>query len=200
MQNNQTNQTVKPHEKIDFFNQILNKADLLLNESQISQIMDKLAQQISSEFQQKLPLVLVVMKGGYFVASELLRRLNFPLEVDYLEATRYGKNTSGACLNWLHKSATQIQARDIILVDDVFDEGITLAEINTYLQDAGANSVKSLVLIEKQVANRKIDFRPDYIGALLPNRFLFGCGMDLAGIWRNLPQIYAINDEDIDKF
>lgn len=200
MQNNQTNQTVKPYEKIDFFNQILNKADLLLNESQISQIMDKLAQQISSEFQQKLPLVLVVMKGGYFVASELLRRLNFPLEVDYLEATRYGKNTSGACLNWLHKSATQIQARDIILVDDVFDEGITLAEINTYLQDAGANSVKSLVLIEKQVANRKIDFRPDYIGALLPNRFLFGCGMDLAGIWRNLPQIYAINDEDIDKF
>lgn len=200
MQNNQTNQTVKPYEKIDFFNQILNKADLLLNESQISQIMDKLAQQISSEFQQKLPLVLVVMKGGYFVASELLRRLNFPLEVDYLEATRYGKNTSGACLNWLHKSATQIQARDIILVDDVFDEGITLAEINTYLQDAGANSVKSLVLVEKQVANRKIDFRPDYIGALLPNRFLFGCGMDLAGIWRNLPQIYAINDEDIDKF
>lgn len=200
MQNNQTNQTVKPYEKIDFFNQILNKADLLLNEPQISQIMDKLAQQISSEFQQKLPLVLVVMKGGYFVASELLRRLNFPLEVDYLEATRYGKNTSGACLNWLHKSATQIQARDIILVDDVFDEGITLAEINTYLQDAGANSVKSLVLVEKQVANRKIDFRPDYIGALLPNRFLFGCGMDLAGIWRNLPQIYAINDEDIDKF
>lgn len=200
MQNNQTNQTVKPYEKIDFFNQILNKADLLLNESQISQIMDKLAQQISSEFQQKLPLVLVVMKGGYFVASELLRRLNFPLEVDYLEATRYGKNTSGACLNWLHKSATQIQARDIILVDDVFDEGITLAEINTYLQDTGANSVKTLVLIEKQVANRKIDFRPDYIGALLPNRFLFGCGMDLAGIWRNLPQIYAINDEDIDKF
>lgn len=200
MQNNQTNQTVKPYEKIDFFNQILNKADLLLNEFQISQIMDKLAQQISSEFQQKLPLVLVVMKGGYFVASELLRRLNFPLEVDYLEATRYGKNTSGACLNWLHKSATQIQARDIILVDDVFDEGITLAEINAYLQDAGANSVKSLVLVEKQVANRKIDFRPDYIGALLPNRFLFGCGMDLAGIWRNLPQIYAINDEDIDKF
>lgn len=200
MQNNQTNQTVKPYEKIDFFNQILNKADLLLNESQISQIMDKLAQQISSEFQQKLPLVLVVMKGGYFVASELLRRLNFPLEVDYLEATRYGKNTSGACLNWLHKSATQIQARDIILVDDVFDEGITLSEIDSYLQDAGANSVKTLVLIEKQVANRKIDFRPDYIGALLPNRFLFGCGMDLAGIWRNLPKIYAINDEDIAKF
>lgn len=183
----------------DIFVKILANAELLLAKEQIEQIFDRLSVQIKKEYEQKTPLILAVMKGGYFTASELIKRLNFPLELDYLEATRYGKNTSGASLRWLHQPETQIESRDVILVDDVFDQGITLAEISTHLLNSGVKSLKSLVLIEKQLEDRNIDFYPDYVGAKLPNKFLFGCGMDIGGFWRNLPEIYATNADDIAK-
>lgn len=179
------------------FMKILANAELLLTEKQIEQVFDRLSVQIKEDFSEKTPLILAVMKGGYFAASELIKRLDFPLEFDYLEATRYGKNTSGASLRWLHQPETQIESRDIILVDDVFDQGVTLAEISTYLLKSGVKSLKSLVLIEKQLEDRSTDFYPNYVGAKLPNKFLFGCGMDIGGFWRNLPQVYATKEEDI---
>lgn len=177
-----------------FYLDILEKADLLLNSDQVQDILDLIAKKLKDEFSEKMPLFLVLMKGGYFFASELLKRLDFPLELDYLEASRYGKNTTGACLTWLHKPATSFENRHIILLDDVFDEGITLEAVYNYLQKQNIASIKTLVLIEKQVENRRTNFLPDLAGASLPNRFLFGCGMDISGYWRNLPQIYAMAD------
>lgn len=170
---------------------ILAEAELVCTPAQVEQALDRLAGQIRQRLAEANPLVLAVMGGAIIFAGRLLPRLDFPLECDYVHATRYGDGTEGGQLNWLVAPRTPVAGRTVLLLDDILDQGITLAAIKERLMAEGAKECVVAVLSEKDL-NRAKPLAPDFVGVHLPDRFVFGCGMDIRGAWRNLPAIYAV--------
>lgn len=176
---------------IDELNSILSEADCLVSEAQLNEALDKMALQITDDLADKQPIVICVMNGGLLPTGALLQRLQFPLELDYVHASRYGMNTSGSELNWTRYPQTDFKGRDVLIVDDIFDQGHTVEAIIKWFEDNGAQNVYSATVINK-LHDRKVDMRPDYIGLDIEDRFLFGYGMDYQGYFRNLQGIYAV--------
>ncbi len=133
------------------------------------------------------------MRGSVVFTGQLLPQLRFPLEFDYLDVTRYGDATRGGAISWKVDSATSVSGRTVLVVDDILDEGHTLKAIRDKLLSAGAQQVYSAVFAEKQTGRPK-PVAADFVGVKLPNRYVFGFGMDVNGAWRNLPAIYALED------
>lgn len=180
--------SITPQTAID----VLAKASLCLDRVQIQTALDHLAGQLKQKYQHKNPLFLCVMNGGLVFCAELLLRLDFPLQYDYLHATRYQGNTRGGELNWIAHATLPMKGRHIVVVDDINDEGITLAAILKYCREQGAESAHSVVMVEKQHDRQVI--AADYCGLKVPDAYVFGYGMDYKGYWRNLPEIYAANE------
>ena len=133
------------------------------------------------------------MNGGLIFTGQLLTRLLFPLEVDYVHATRYGHETNGAHLHWTVRPQLDLKDRTVLLLDDILDEGVTLAAIADYCRQQGAEKVLMAALVEK-LHLRKVTpgMRADFSGIEVGDRFLFGYGLDYKGYWRNAPGIYAV--------
>lgn len=170
------------------------EADCLATPQQVDVALDRMAAAITAELADSAPLVYSVMNGGLVVAGRLLARLNFPLEVGYLHASRYGMQLQGnSLLDWRVRPAQELKGRTILVIDDILDEGHTLKAICQYLGDEGAARVLTAVLVHKD-HQRKAEpgMRADFTGLDIPDRFLFGCGMDYKGYWRNAPGIYAL--------
>jgi hypoxanthine phosphoribosyltransferase len=125
----------------------------------------------------------------------LLLRLGFPLRLDYVHATRYRGTTRGGELEWIKRPRTSLRDEHVLIVDDIFDEGITLELIARHCRAQGARSVHSAVLVEKQRA-RQCDYRPDFVGLEVADRYVFGMGMDYKEYLRNVAGIYAVADQD----
>ena len=171
--------------------QILAEADVICTAEAVQVAIDRLAAEIGCALADNNPLVLTVMGGGVVFAGQLLPRLDFPLECDYLHVTRYGAATSGGGLTWVVEPRAAVEGRVILVLDDILDEGVTLAAIKARLLDQGAAKCLVAVLTEKELGRPK-PVVPDFVGLRLPNRYVFGCGMDVKGAWRNLPAIYAV--------
>lgn len=176
---------------IDELNSILDQADCLVSETQLNDALDKMAEQITKDLSDKQPIVICVMNGGLLPTGALLQRLQFPLELDYVHASRYGMETTGSTLNWTRYPQTDFKGRDVLIVDDIFDQGHTVEAIIKWFEENGARSVYSATVINK-LHDRKVEMRPDYIGLDIEDRFLFGYGMDYQGYFRNLQGIYAV--------
>jgi hypoxanthine phosphoribosyltransferase len=131
------------------------------------------------------------MGGAVVFAGQLLPQLVFPLEFDYLHVSRYGDDTRGGPLSWLVAPRTPVAGRVVLLLDDILDEGVTLAEITAWLRAQGASEVLSAVFADKHTGRAKA-IAADFVGLRLPDRYVFGFGMDIAGAWRNLPAVYAV--------
>lgn len=174
--------------------QVFDTADLLYSLVDIEQALERLATALTKQFASSNPIILCVMKGSVIVTGHLLPRLHFPLELDYIHASRYANRTVGAELDWHHKPEADLSGRTVILVEDIFDEGVTLHALREYCQQAGAESVSCVTLIDKLHQN-KIGTPPEFIGLTVPDRYVFGFGMDYKGYWRNAPGIYAVKDE-----
>ena len=172
---------------------ILETAEQLCSAVVVSEAIDRVAREITGALRDEHPLALLVMRGGVYFGGHLLARLRFPLELDYLEVTRYGSATSGGTLEWKARPGTPVQGRTVLIVDDILDEGKTLAAIRERLLGAGAARVLAAVLVDKDIGRVK-PAAAEFIGLTVPNRFVFGCGMDVAGAWRNLPEIYAVKE------
>lgn len=170
---------------------MLAEADLVCSAEAIQTTLDKLAEDITAELADTYPLVLTVMGGAVVFAGQLLPKLVFPMECDYLHATRYGDDIVGTQLRWIVEPRTPVSGRTVLVLDDILDEGHTLAEIKAKLLEMGAARCLLAVLTEKDIGKTK-PVVADYVGLRLPNRFVFGCGMDARGAWRNLPAIYAV--------
>ena len=170
---------------------IESKSDCLCDSTRINQALDILAKNISSDLKDKNLLVLCVMSGGIIPTGHLLTRLSFPLQLDYIHATRYQGETSGGQLDWIKEPNISLKGRNILIVDDIFDEGITLLEIDKYCKDNGASEVYSVVLVDK-IHSRKVDYKPNYVGLEIEDRYLFGFGMDYKNYLRNVNAIHAV--------
>lgn len=166
------------------------QADLLFSEQQVEQAFDRMAREISVKLAQTNPVIICVLTGGITPTAKLMYRLNFPLTNDIIHASRYQGETTGSEINWISLPYSSLNGRTILIVDDILDEGLTLKAISKYCTDQGATSVYSAVLVEKKLGREK-PYQADFIGLEAENRYLFGCGMDYKGYWRNLPGIYA---------
>lgn len=172
---------------------VMDQADLLYTPEQINQAMDTMAEGIARDLAGTNPVVFSVMNGALVLTGQLVTRLNFPLELSYLHATRYRGATTGSDLDWRAFPAQDVSGRNVLIVDDIYDEGGTLAAIVDHCLEAGAREVRIAVLVNKD-HDRKV--RPDmtihYEGLRCVDRYIFGFGMDYKGYWRNAPGIYAV--------
>ncbi|MFA7270657.1 MAG: hypoxanthine-guanine phosphoribosyltransferase [Sterolibacterium sp.] len=172
---------------------ILSEAEMICSAEEITRTVERLAGEITARLENTHPLVLTVMSGAVVFAGQLLPRLKFPLECDYLHVTRYNNLTSGGELTWLMAPRAAVAGRTLLVLDDILDEGITLAAIKARLLAQGAAACYTAVLSEKETGHRK-PIAADFTGVKLPNRYVFGCGMDVKGAWRNLPAVYALKE------
>jgi len=170
---------------------VLDNAELLFNTEDVEAAITSMALAITAELTNSNPLVVPVMNGGLVLGGKLIPQLNFPLQMDYIHATRYRGKTSGSELHWLKKPET-LTDRVVLLIDDILDEGITLAAIVEYCYAAGAKKVLTAVLAEKIIEQDKPIEHADFTGLHVPNRYVFGYGMDYHEYHRNLSGIYAV--------
>jgi hypoxanthine phosphoribosyltransferase len=172
---------------------VMADADLLITEAEVKSSITRIAKDITADLKESNPLMLCVMNGGMIFGGQLLTQLQFPLEIEYIHATRYGHETRGSALEWIVKPKTDLKGRMVLLLDDILDEGITLAAIADYCRQRGAAAVLMAVLVEK-LHLRKVTpgMRADYSALEVGDRFLFGYGLDYKGYWRNAAGIYAV--------
>lgn len=171
--------------------EVRNTAEMIYDEVSMASTYEHLAEQISESLADSRPLLLPVMLGGLYLCGQLMSRLDFPLEIDYLHATRYRDKLHGDDLRWPVDPSDKVAGRTLLLIDDILDQGITLNGIIERLKKTGALDIKSVVLCAKQ-CERPVDVDITFTGLNVPDRYVFGCGMDYKGYWRNLPQIYAV--------
>lgn len=182
---------------VDFehIKQVMSEADCLYNQQQIEAAMDVMAEEINAALRDSNPIVYSVMNGGLIIAGQLLTRLDFPMEVSYLHATRYRNKLSGGELFWKARAEHSLVGRTVLIVDDILDEGHTLAAIVEYCRDAGAAQVMTAVLLDKRHDRKAYaGMRADFTGLDVEDRYLFGYGLDYKGYWRNAAGIYAVKD------
>ncbi len=170
---------------------ILDEADLLCSAEKSALAVRRVAEEISVRLVDANPLVLAVMGGAVVFTGQLLPQLAFPLDFDYLHVSRYGDVTTGGELAWIVEPRTPVAGRIVLVVDDILDEGVTMAEIVKRLRQQGASEVLSAVFADKNLGRSK-PISADFVGVQLPNRYVFGYGMDVRGAWRNLPAVYAV--------
>lgn len=169
---------------------LLQQAELIHSAAAVTAALDRLGAEITRELGSARPLVLCMMNGAAVFAGRLLPRLSFPLEFDYLHVSRYHNRTEGDRIVWKVPPGTNLQGRTGLILDDILDEGVTLAEVREQCLKAGAKCVRIAVLARKETGRVK-PLEADFVGLSVPNRYVFGCGMDIHGWWRNLPDIYA---------
>lgn len=173
--------------------EILGGAEQIFSATVVSQTVERMAADITLKLSGEYPLVLCVMGGAVVFTGQLLPLLEFPLSFDYLHVSRYNNGIEGGEVNWKATPQENIQDRVVLVLDDVLDEGITLAAIRERIMSRGAAAFYSAVFAEKDIGRPK-PISPDFVGIMLPNRYVFGFGMDVQGAWRNLPAIYALKD------
>ena len=170
--------------------QIYREADCLHTQEQVEAAIVRMAGEITVRLKEANPLVLCVMTGAVIPMGQLLTHLAFPLQIDYVHATRYCGETCGGALNWLARPRMAVQDR-VVLVDDILDEGVTLKAILEDLGAQGAREVYSAVLVEKE-HDRKNGLKADFVGLTVEDRYVFGYGMDYKDYLRNAPGIFAV--------
>lgn len=179
--------------------QVREYSDVLVSEAEVQAALARMAAGIRDRVEGSDPVLLCVMNGGLFTTSELARRLPFPLQMDYLQVSRYREAVRGSTLSWLSRPRTAIAGRSVVVVDDILDRGETLAAVCAWCREEGAEVVLSAVLVEKMLSDPvAMAARPiaaDYVAIQCPDRYLYGCGMDYRGYWRNLPAIYGVRDD-----
>lgn len=174
---------------------ILARAEQLLDPDAVVKSVARVAGEITSRLGDEQPLLLAVMRGGVVFAGHLLPLLRFPLDFDYVDATRYGEATLGGELDWRVDVPKTVRDRTVLVLDDILDEGHTLVAIRRRVLDAGAGRVLIAVFADKQLPRSK-PVAADFVGVRVPDRYVFGFGMDVRGLWRNLPAVYALNRDD----
>lgn len=171
----------------------LERSERISSAEEVSAAIRRLAAEIEARLAKAYPLVLVVMGGAVVFAGQLLPLLRFPLDFDYIHASRYGPDTQGGGVAWRVEPPRAVSGRAVLVLDDILDGGQTMRAIRNRLLALGAASFHCAVLVEK-VLERPKPIAADFVGLKIPDRFVFGCGMDAKGFWRNLPEIRAIRE------
>lgn len=173
---------------------VLRQSECLITAAEINSAYDRLAAQLNLHYAGLNPIVMVVMNGGLIPAGQLLTKLTFFHRMEYLHATRYRANEGSQELVWKMRPNADLANEHVLLIDDIFDEGITLKAVVDELQAQQPKTLKTCVLLNK-IHDRKVpDFSIDFVGTDVIDRYIYGCGMDYHGYLRHLPGIYALKE------
>lgn len=173
---------------------VLEAAEPVCSAAAVSEAVKRVAAEIRATLAERNPLVLSVMGGAVVFTGQLLPLLDFPLDFDYLHVSRYRERTRGADLEWKVAPNSRVEGRVVLVIDDILDEGETLAAIRERVLELKAAAFYAAVFADKAIAKPK-PVRADFVGITVPDRYVFGFGMDVQGAWRNLPAIYALRRE-----
>jgi hypoxanthine phosphoribosyltransferase len=171
----------------------LENSEPIASADEVQAAVRRVAAQIEARLSSTYPLVLAVMGGAVVFAGQILPLLRFPLDFDYIHASRYGPSTHGTHIEWRVSPPGLAKGRSVLVLDDILDHGETMNAIRGRLLELGAREFYCAVLVEKSLQKKK-PIAADFVGLSIPDRFVFGCGMDAKGYWRNLPEIRAMKD------
>ena len=172
------------------------KLQILFNRQEIAATVSRLAAEISQDYHDKYPLLIGILKGSFMFMADLLRHLDFPLEVDFIGLASYGvgRQTSGK-VKVLKGLQSPVKGREVLVIEDIIDTGLTTAFCLDYLRQKKPASLKLCALTDKP-SRRQVPVTIDYLGFTVSNKFLVGYGLDLNQKFRNLPDICFIEDGD----
>lgn len=177
-------------------NEVFEKSTRLFTTEEIETALDQMALQINQKLADKNPVLLCVMIGGLVPMGNLLPRLDFPLEVDYVHATRYQGAISGGELHWKARPSVDLKGRTVLIVDDILDAGVTLAAIIAEIKLMGAAEVYVAVLVDKHHQRASTGLKQaDFVGLEVDDHYIFGYGMDYNEYLRNAPGIFVVAPE-----
>ncbi|MGM9666009.1 MAG: hypoxanthine phosphoribosyltransferase [Eubacteriales bacterium] len=175
---------------------------ILLSQDEIDAITTRIAQQIDNDYADKSKrlLLICILKGGVVFMSDLMKKIRRPVEIDFMKVSSYGSGTetSGRINIILDLHRSDLSDLDIIVIEDIIDSGKTLSYLVDYLKLNGAHSVKTCTLLDKP-SRRQVDFEPDYCGAIIPDEFVVGYGLDYAEHYRTLPFVGILKPEIYEK-
>jgi hypoxanthine phosphoribosyltransferase len=170
------------------------QSSCLFTTEEVEAALDSLARQIHGQLHDKNPLILCVMIGGLVPLGNLLPRLDFPLEVDYVHATRYQGNTTGGDIHWKVRPSSNVTGRTVLIVDDILDGGVTLAAIYDEVKAQGADTIYTAVLVDKYRKRHPDGLqKADFVGLEVDDHYIFGYGMDYNEYLRNAPGIFVVH-------
>ena len=165
---------------------------ILVSEEEIAEICDRIAAQINADYanSQKKLVLICILKGSLMFASELMKRITLPLELDFMKVSSYGSGTSSTGVINIHLDINRKDVADVdfIIVEDIIDSGRTLSHLIKYFTEKGAGSVRTVTLLDKP-SRRTVEFVPDYCGKTIPDKFVVGFGLDYDEKYRNLPYV-----------
>jgi hypoxanthine phosphoribosyltransferase len=169
--------------------------EILFDETSIKRRVGELGQKIAEDYRGKSPVMVGILKGGVPFLADLIRQIDLPLEYDLMAVSSYGASTkSSGVVKILKDMDISIEGRDIIIVEDIVDTGLTLHYLLDNLKSRRPNSLKVCTILDKP-SQRKVQIQPDYNGFEIPNVFVVGYGLDYAGKYRNLPYIGVLKEE-----
>lgn len=174
----------------------MNRAPRLYSLEEIDSALNQVAKQLNKHFGQDPVVVLSVLQGGLVTTGTLLPKLTFPMQLDSVCISRYRKNTQGGTLIWKQRPSVDLSNQNILIVDDIFDEGVTLSEVKSYCLAEGCREVVSMALLDKQHQNKIANDTLDYNALTVGDQYVFGFGMDYKGYLRNAPGIYAFPESE----
>jgi hypoxanthine phosphoribosyltransferase len=164
---------------------------LVIPEPEVQAALDRIAREVTADLAGSRPIAVAIMNGGLVFAGQLLTRLPFILECDYIHVRRYGRMTVGGELEWIAGPHVDVKGRTVLLLDDILDEGRTLAVVKEALLARGAAGIRIAAFARKDRGEAPA-IEADYVGVAVPDLFVFGFGMDVDGAYRNLPAVYAL--------
>jgi len=167
---------------------------LLFTGDEIAATVRRLASEIRRDYQDKHPILIGVLKGSFMFMADLIRLLDFPLEVEFIRLSSYGGGKSPGRIKLLQGVQARIKDRYVLVIEDIIDTGLTTAFVLDYLKQKSPASLRLCTLTDKP-ARRKVTVRIDYLGLTVPNKFIVGYGIDWNERFRYLPGIYAIEED-----
>ena len=170
-------------------------ADPIVDSGTLNAAVVGLARKVSEQYTNEPVVLWCVLRGGIVVTGLLLPHVRSAMTLDYVHATRYVQNEGGSDIQWVNKPEKDMRGKHVLICDDIFDEGLTLQAIVEYARTLKPLSVRSLVLCNKNHQRKPYAFKPDFVGLDVPDRYVFGSGMDFNGWWRNAPGIWALKSD-----
>jgi len=171
------------------------KLSILFTRDEIEATINKLAAEIRQDYLTKHPILIAVLKGSFMFLADLIRRLDFPLEVEFVRLSSYGRGTkSSGKIRVVHGLRSEIKGRHILVIEDIVDTGLTTGFLLDYLSKKKPASLKLCALTDKP-SRRKTPVTIDYRGLTVPNKFIVGYGLDWDERFRHLPDIYVVENE-----
>ncbi|MDQ0063672.1 hypoxanthine phosphoribosyltransferase [Paenibacillus harenae] len=173
--------------------------EVLYNAEQIQAKVKELGETLTRDFEGRNPLIICVLKGAFIFMSDLVKEIDVPLEIDFMAVSSYGQSTkSSGVVKIIKDLDVSVEGRDVLIVEDIIDSGLTLSYLIDVLERRNAKSVTIVTLFDKP-ARRTVDLEADYKGFTLPDAFVVGYGLDYAEKYRNLPYIGVLKPEVYEK-